>query len=49
MERRIAESVDAAMEVRLEKGGALLFEVRAAPAGLETVGELDSLGVAIRA
>lgn len=48
MERRIAESVDAAMSVRLERGGELAFEGRAAPAGLETVGELSSLGVSIR-
>lgn len=48
MERRIAESVDAVMTVRLERGGTRLFDGRAAPAGLETVGELASLGVAIK-
>lgn len=45
MERRIAESVDATMSARLTDGGAELFNSSAQPAGLETVGSMESLGV----
>jgi tocopherol cyclase len=46
MDRRIAESVDAIMSVSLTRDGAELFSGRAQPAGLETVGSMESLGLA---
>ena len=45
MERRIAESIDSTMHVRLERGGELVYEDTANKAGLETVGNLAELGV----
>jgi hypothetical protein len=46
MDRRIAESVDAIMSVRLTEDGTEVFSGSAQPAGLETVGSMESLGVA---
>lgn len=43
MDRRIAESVDAVLSVRLEGPGARVFQGTARPAGLETVGDLSLL------
>lgn len=45
MERRIAESVDASLEARLAVRSRPVFEGTAFPAGLETVGDLSTLGV----
>ena len=46
MERRIAESIDARIGVRLEDlGGRLLFEGSGANAGLEIVGDTSLIGV----
>lgn len=45
MDRRISESVDARLSVRLAVRGRAAFESSAWPAGLETVGDLASLGV----
>jgi hypothetical protein len=45
MERRIAESIDSTMHVRLERGGELVYEDTANKAGLETVGNLAELGL----
>ncbi|MBN1518917.1 MAG: hypothetical protein JW923_02370 [Spirochaetales bacterium] len=48
MERRIAESVDASMRVRYLRNGTTVFDGQAAPAGLETVGDLGSLGATVQ-
>lgn len=45
MERRIAESMDSIMNIRLERGGMLVYEGTAPIAGLETVGNLAELGL----
>jgi tocopherol cyclase len=45
MERRIAESIDSTMSVRLERKGKLVYEALAPKAGLETVGNLAELGL----
>ena len=45
MARRIAESVDAVLNVRLSGPAGLAYEGEARPAGLETVGDLSVLGV----
>jgi hypothetical protein len=45
MERRIAESIDSTMNVRLERKGQVVYEGRAPKAGLETVGNLAELGL----
>ena len=44
MDRRIAESVDAVLAVRLTGPAGVIFEGTARPAGLETVGDLSLLG-----
>jgi len=44
MDRRIAESVDAVLSVRLTGPAGVIFEGTARPAGLETVGDLSLLG-----
>lgn len=49
MDRRIAESVDASIDIRLRKGSRILYEGSAFPAGLETVGDLTTLGVSVAA
>jgi len=43
MDRRIAESVDAVMQVRLLDAGRLIYEGSASPAGLEVVGAMSEL------
>jgi hypothetical protein len=48
MERRIAESIDSTMSVRLERGGELVYKGTAPRAGLETVGNLAELGLSAR-
>lgn len=48
MERRIAESIDATMRVKLERKGQLVYEGTALKAGLETVGNLAELGLTPR-
>jgi hypothetical protein len=45
MERRIAESIDSTMSVRLERRGKVVYEGTAPKAGLETVGNLAELGL----
>ncbi len=45
MDRRIAESVDAILSARLTRGDKELFSGTAKPAGLETVGSMEALGV----
>ncbi len=45
MDRRISESVDASLSAKLVVAGRTVFEGDASPAGLETVGDLSSLGV----
>lgn len=43
MERRIAESVDATMQFAWYRQGSLLYQGRANPSGLETVGAVEQL------
>ena len=46
MDRRIGESIDARLRVRLEDlGGHVLFEGTGEAAGLEAVGDLSLIGV----
>jgi hypothetical protein len=46
MDRRIGESIDARLHVRLEdRGGTILFEGSGEAAGLEAVGDLTLIGV----
>jgi len=45
MERRIAESIDARIGVRLEDGGRVAFEASGGNAGLEIVGDTSLIGV----
>ncbi len=45
MERRIAESIDSTMKVRLERKGQVVYEGTAPKAGIETVGNLAELGL----
>ncbi|OHD82678.1 MAG: hypothetical protein A3J97_10745 [Spirochaetes bacterium RIFOXYC1_FULL_54_7] len=45
MERRIAESIDSTMSVRLERAGQMVYEGTAPKAGLETAGNLAELGL----
>ena len=48
MDRRIGESIDARVHVRLaEPGGRLLFEGTGEAAGLEAVGDMRLLGVEV--
>jgi tocopherol cyclase len=48
MERRIAESIDSTMNVRLERKGQVVYEDTAPKAGLETVGNLVELGLSVK-
>jgi hypothetical protein len=49
MDRRIGESIDARLSVRLADGdGRTLFEGEGRSAGLEVVGDVASLGVSVR-
>ena len=45
MERRIAESIDSTMNIRLERKEKVVYEDSAPKAGLETVGNLTELGL----